>query len=308
MTKKIIRVVGLQRSGNHAIIRWILAQFPNKNKIFLNNVDHGDFSPFETSDFTEINGTIVDKIFDKKQQLKGEVILYSYEDAVMKMTSDNFKESVFNLEFEKNKGDYFGEYIQEFTIIIIRDPFNFFASRLKKLNELTGSKNLNVIKENWITMASLACKESRINHVMHPVITVSYNRWFSDKHYRKNLTTTLGGIFSDETLAQVTQEGGGSSFDGTNYSKMTLSLFWAKKNKLINIQTYKNFLKNIKKIFNSGAQNMNVLDRWKVMQSDMKFKSIFSNIKIIEYSEQIFDELPHTRAFVDSCTTKSDIR
>ena len=40
-----IRVLGLQRSGNHALITWITAQYPKKSWCFLNNIKHGDYDP-----------------------------------------------------------------------------------------------------------------------------------------------------------------------------------------------------------------------------------------------------------------------
>jgi hypothetical protein len=40
-----LRVYGLMRSGNHAIIEWILGLFPAAKTCFLNNVDHGNKDP-----------------------------------------------------------------------------------------------------------------------------------------------------------------------------------------------------------------------------------------------------------------------
>lgn len=299
-----LRVLGLQRSGNHAIIRWLISQFSDMNTIFANNVKHGDSNPLLTCDLLEIND--IKTTFDKENihNLSNKLFLYSYEDASSKMNNDDFISSVFSTDFEKNKNTYIGESLNEFSIVIIRDPFNFFSSRLKKINELTGSSCITIIKDNWIKTASLALGDIKQEHVDHPIIVINYNKWFKSKDYRKHLSKKLHGKFSDKTLLQVSQEGGGSSFDGTEYTKMSFKLFWSKKKRLLYIQTYKNIFKNFRKLFAQGGQNMKVLERWRNMTSDETYKFIFSDTRLIKYSERIFKELAGTRDFVENCKKK----
>ncbi len=44
-----IRVYGLMRSGNHAIIKWIQDQYSGHITCFLNNVAHGTVIPTQTT-------------------------------------------------------------------------------------------------------------------------------------------------------------------------------------------------------------------------------------------------------------------
>ena len=75
-----IRVIGLMRSGNHAIIDWIQQQYAGHSICFLNNVKHGEIDPY--TNYTNISLTgIVEEIdiealrkqlnenFDKFKQL-----------------------------------------------------------------------------------------------------------------------------------------------------------------------------------------------------------------------------------------------
>lgn len=89
-----IRVCGLQRSGNHAIINWIIGQHKKEKICFLNNVRHGDYNPFFTAkqifvyNIDGLNDGRIQKqiIRDNPEVLetlscinKG-LLLYSYED------------------------------------------------------------------------------------------------------------------------------------------------------------------------------------------------------------------------------------
>ena len=296
-----LRILGLQRSGNHAVIRWLISQFPDKNTIFLNNVKHGDYNPILTCDLLEINSIKTTVEESNIKQLRKKLLVYSYEDETKKMANANFISSVFNPDFEKNKNKYIGDSCHEFNVVIIRDPFNFFSSRLKKLHQLTGSSCINTIKSNWLNVAELALGDIKLKHVNNPIIIINYNEWFNNKDYRRYISKKLNGKFSDQSLAQVTKEGGGSSFNGTEYTQMTFKLFWAKKAQLLHSQTYKNITKNFKKLFAQGGQNMKVLERWHTMVNDEIYRDIFSETELIKSSERISKEIAGTRSFVESC-------
>ena len=75
-----LHICGLQRSGNHAIIDWIMAQHKEKKIVFLNNVRHGEFDPFKTRHHMITRGFGNDSDPEKIRTEKKHLLVISYED------------------------------------------------------------------------------------------------------------------------------------------------------------------------------------------------------------------------------------
>jgi len=295
-----LRVCGLQHSGNHAIIDWIMVQHEGAPICFLNNVRHGDSDPFTSATQSQSMNLGPRSDVENIRRKQKKLLIYSYEDDLGKMDEcDSFLDSVFDADFEKNRSVVLGDSQHRIDLLIIRDPFNFLASRVKSLDSLSGIKDMDAIVENWKSLAL-----ETINFEGNPEagrMAINYNSWFVDESYRRKLSARLHGKYSDKSLATVSGLGGGSSFNSTEYSPLTFDVIRKKWRKLFDPRTYLRVDHYLKRLRATGAQNMNVLERWREMEDNSLFQSVFSDQSVLELSEEVFGEFPGTRLFVDNC-------
>jgi hypothetical protein len=227
---KEYRFIGLRRSGNHAILNWIRKQLPDDH-CFLDDPPIRQLS---------------DQISAARKDHSSEVILYSVEDENLPYL---ISEVIFQERFQ-----LFGEKVESIDIIILRDPFNLFASRLKSDIIETRSRYLNFV-DLWIQYAREFLGET--SHLKGNVVFINYNDWFLSKEYRVKIAKELGLSFNDSGVDEVPSRGGGSSFDGSRFN-------------------------------NKGSQ-MDVLARWKVMQNNSEFRQCFGDGEIIRLSKKLFN-------------------
>ena len=198
VNQKEIRVVGMRRSGNHGIINWIKSQHTGKVH-FLNNT-------LKTNPYRYIYENLRDEI-PQHQHAKGfyrqeardnfvkkDCLIYSYEDYVVKDVTDDW---IFNIKHDL----YFGKSSTRYDVVIIRDPFNLLASRLKKhqknlekpnhqekylsysrVNYLLAKNSHKTIVDLWIDYAKEYLGET--NYLKHNKVCINYNQWFADIEYR----------------------------------------------------------------------------------------------------------------------------
>lgn len=135
VNEREIRVIGLRRSGNHAIINWIGKQAKG-NSIFINHVKPGE-NPYRNQHENAISrGRIADEKADWKYrplgwwekerhgQFSGKYcLIYSYEDQEL--------ERIAHRVFESKREIYLGKSACRLDVVVMRDPFNLFASRLQ---------------------------------------------------------------------------------------------------------------------------------------------------------------------------------
>ena len=278
INNKEIRVLGLRRSGNHAIINWICKQLPEAH-IFMNHCRVMD-NPYRN--------VYRDQIFlQKNPNLKGwrcediewwwreargnfsikNCLVYSYEDQEI--------ERVAHPSFEKKHDLYLGKSQERFDLIIIRDPFNLLASRIKGNRKRENARNFDLMKvyskkltlpELWIAYAKECLNET--DYLKNKKIVIKYNSWFSDESYRKQIAEKIGLEFSDLGFNEVVRAGGiGSSFDGTSFS--------------------------------GQASKMDVLSRWKILIDDPLFRELTNNKELIEYSTKLFGHISGTESLFE---------
>lgn len=196
MSRSIL-VHGMKRSGNHAIIQWMLAQgeFTFHNNIVpIAAILRGDRPLPEPRDFAAWRAERVSP---------GQSICASLED---------------------HRPDFrpFCDLPADVTqILILRDPENFLASRIRKAGKAIHpayprgpGPMLTRVTEGWKAHAREFL--GLTNH-LHNKVPVYFNAWFSDEAYRARLSARLGLDFSDAGYAQVSGVGGGSSFDRTTF-------------------------------------------------------------------------------------------
>lgn len=188
MAETIIQVIGLQRSGNHAIISWLTSLF--RNPKFLNNRHHDFFQ--DARECAHVR--------DSKESC----VIVSFEDAAIKFVHGrHLMRDVALLKSEDFPG------ARCITLYVLRDPYNNWASRVIATENrgLTGVPEIETFIESWMDIAAV--------HARAPDSVVLYNRWADDAEYRRQICASIGGRYSEATLDDIPGFGGGSSFQGT---------------------------------------------------------------------------------------------
>ena len=295
-----IRVYGLMRSGNHAIIKWIQDQYPGQITCFLNNVKHGNCDPYTSTSRKIFTGIDEHKDIETLRKMKKHVLIYSYEDrAHLESQGLNFLSSVFQSDFENNRKRYLGKSQHQFDVAIIRDPFNCFASRLallQKKGPLGGVSDMELVAHNWKILAKEVIS---LNKYPKPrKIAINYNWWVVDQNYRKNLSLVLMGVHNDLSLEQVSRFGGGSSFQETNY-KLTIRKLMQKWYKVFDARRFAK-ISLYWKGFTTPKLKKAVFERWRIFSKNEIYRRLFVDKELIELSEELFGEIPGTREFLKS--------
>jgi len=120
-------------------------------------------------------------------------------------------------------------------IVMIRDPFNLFASRLRMWKTLTKpSRNQAPTlppPELWKVYAREFLQDT---DYLSWAAKINYNRWFSSEGYRRSIEARLGlpECPNNDGLFKVPGQAGGSSFDRRQYNgqanKMKVMSRWLK--------------------------------------------------------------------------------
>lgn len=210
------RVFGLLRSGNHAVIKWLLRNLPFENTVFLNNcTPFAD--PLTHNGEVEVNGVrcrarmrdighsgpAADAIVGSSPAF----VLASYERWVPGMAlqgdgrlSQDFEESGF-----------------AFEVLVYRSFLNWLASlvmlqrRKVDAGKATTEAARNMIEQQLLRFAGVL--ELLRSEKPGALVPVSYDRWFESEDYRAECLSELGLQLRDNRLGRVSPYGGGSSFE-----------------------------------------------------------------------------------------------
>lgn len=235
--KNEYRVFGLRRTGNHAIINWILKQ-GGENGFFANDQELD--KPFNLS---LPNGEL-------------DTLVHSYEEQRFSPTYLKLNDFYLNQQEVKVENRY--------NILILRDPFNLMASRIKSGYTTTWrTPRLNQV-DLWVLYAKEFTGETNL---LPNKVCINYNRWVLDKAYRKEIAAILGLTFTDGGFSEVSEIGGGSSFDGTEK--------------------------------NAKAAEMQVMDRWKQYKENSLFLDFFENRQVVAYYQRIFERNNEIDRFIE---------
>lgn len=292
-----IRAYGLMRSGNHAIIEWVQNQHSGHITCFLNNVKHGDYDPYKNHKLKVLTGIDGQIDIEVLRRMRKRLLLYSYEDQdELEANKMTFLDSVFQKAFDKNRKDYLGASRHKLDLMIIRDPFNFLASRLKLLQvrgPLGGVSNLELIVKNWKILAREALK---LTHNPQPgKMVANYNRWATNPSYRKRLSQLVMGNFDDTSMNNISQFGGGSSFRDPD--KLTMGMIMVRWKKLFNIKRYARLGHYWRRLTTPDIEKK-VFERWKYFATDERFMELVLDKELLELSEELFGKIPGIREFV----------
>jgi hypothetical protein len=215
-----IQLLGLQRSGNHAVLAWMFQQF-DAPVLFFNNVDHFSdpflgFHHARLPNMIEVRrGATPENLrhLEELRRMKKHALIYSYENLKLSRLK--------NRGLIEDRPRLLGHSAIMRRGLLLRDFFNWIASRARLFEE-KGQPQMT--KESagahialWIMYAKEFVGETEFARDVE-LVPISYNRWIADDQYRAYLLGRLAVPFKDNSNTHVPDVGGGSSFDGGKFS------------------------------------------------------------------------------------------
>lgn len=234
-------VLGLRRSGNHALIGWILDRTAGP-AVFYNNIPPAG-PP----------GSAVMSESRLRFGGPGRIVL-GYEDASAAAV------------FEGPLSGWLAERARCVprlsVVVILRDPHNLFASRLRKWPDRFADAS-EIAAERALYRAHLALAVAGGAPDLPAgaeLVAVRYDRLVGSPAYRSALAVQLGLRPGAGRLEAVSAYGHGSSFDGTS--------------------------------LDGAALARRVLGRWQGMAGDPRLKAVLEDRALMAEAEAVFGPLP----------------
>lgn len=229
--KRIFRVLSIRRSGQHGIINWLQHQLPGST-CFYNNA-------FPNQNVYKSSNNKESKIRPLENEFN---IIFNIE----------------NVDLENINVSGIGKSTAFHDLLIIRDPFNCFASYLNAnwpwdTFFKDQSEYRTYIKNRWKEHAKEALSET---NYLENKIAINFNSWALDTGYRKGISKRLGFKFTDNGFDHKPHYGLGSSF---------------------------------------GNNPNDYFNRWKSSMNDKRFLEIFKGEKELQMlSDALFGEIEGT--------------
>jgi hypothetical protein len=177
--------------------------------------------------------------------LKKDALLLSYED--WQLDHPKMSKIMRPVERGTRRG------VPSYRLLLLRDPFNLFASLLKsqRMNE----QNRQYYVRTWKQYAReyLGFTSFLGEHL----VRVPYDQWRDSGEFRMELSRRIGIREDGEAYNEVPATGGGSSFDGVT----------------------------------KNAQAMNTGQRWQEFSNDDTYRDLFDS-ELRELNERIFGPAP----------------
>jgi hypothetical protein len=209
----VIRIFGLRRSGNHAVINWLTRNAPGRS-IFFNNCKAGE-NPFKAHNGIEIDGQHVRRAGAKAKRLArkvghGATVFFSYENV---MPHEDRKKPI-------NPGVEDDDITHD--VIIARDFLNWAASLVKKLQ---GNDRYKPHQRLASILRVVDVYAQMLDLVLSPKerrAVVRYGDWHNSATYRATVLDQIGFVPRDDSTSEVQAYGSGSSFqpDATDAAQL----------------------------------------------------------------------------------------
>lgn len=282
-----IVIHSMGRSGSHAITNWIASMFEEPILFFhhcpLDNPYNKRFRYWNRVKNRPIKKFFIKlpKSFEERGEYRNihkHCLMYSYEWRDIRILK--------NADFIKDRDSIIGKSKNRYNVLILRDFFNWLASCL--VNFKRGTRSLNFYpkynisrSDDWTRHASIISERSyrtmkktkifklwkfyaeeflgKTNYLestgslKDAKICISFNQWFVDEKYRREIAKLLDLEYSDFTLKFA---GSPSGFDGHKY-------------------------------LHENAQEMKALDRWKTLKDNPIYHE-FLDPECVELSHEIF--------------------
>jgi hypothetical protein len=245
----LFRVLGMRRTGNHAIASWIEDSVPGET-LHLNNIKLGMNGyrmryywpePDDKAEYTALMRDGFHRRFRPRAALLVSYEDYSYKSFARVMQRQNFRSHYGCAEKVKD-------------VLLLRDPYNLFASRIMSGKVPTKEAGMDQ-KAMYLEHAETFLTEMDRGSL----VCINYNRWFLDAAYRADIQRQLGLEQSDADTQFVSSRGGGSSFEGQS--------------------------------MDGRASEMQVLSRWRKMEDNPAFQELFADGELERYSAALFGDI-----------------
>jgi hypothetical protein len=204
--RRLLVVHGLKRAGNHAVINWLLGHAPFEffnNVIWINSILNGEPYPQPYENVDALLKTRIASRWDRFIVSWTRPVMVSLEDHPLSVSA--FKHP---------------ERIRTVNILVLRDPRNLFASRIRMARRLDAPcfRTDRTSMQRFVDLWKAQARESLgITNDLRNKVCVYFNAWYSSEAYRRGISARLHFTFTDEGFNQVSDEGGGSSFDGLSF-------------------------------------------------------------------------------------------
>lgn len=260
-----LRVFAVRRSGHHAIINWIRLQVPGRH-CFLNDCRVGE-NPFAACGRRNslVRGWAGEhRYVNWDRELRGRhakkgLLIHNYEDADIRRFAATVTPAV--------ERDWIGASAAVGSVLVLRDPYNLLASRLKWFHgrgEAPTGERFAGFRDLW----KLYAREMLGDTAWMPgAVHVRYDAWFLSRAYRDDLAARIGFANRDAGMDRVARWGpalgrGGISFDGLRYD--------------------------------GRAREMPVFDRWREFSADPFFRAQFEDRELVDLAARLFGDVEGT--------------
>ncbi|MBS0658169.1 MAG: hypothetical protein JSR82_07980 [Verrucomicrobia bacterium] len=233
-------VFGLRRGGNHALAEWLKGHFAADEVLHLNNARLAAFDVreaairFDDGEHAAVTPTAAQRIL---------LVGYENVDFLRFPAAQNFQIA--------RRCDW---------LVLLRDLPNMAASICRSARErpdFVWRHRLRDFPELWSMYAR------RFLAAAGGARYVSFNRWFAEEAYRRELAAALKLEFTDRGLNAISAVGGGSSFDGL--------------------------------AFDGRAQAMPVLERWPEYLDDSLFRClVLAERESLARNAELFGNFPYS--------------
>jgi hypothetical protein len=263
-----LRIFALRRSGHHAVMNWLRYQIPGRHGL-LNDCRPG-VNPFEGA---QLDGSRVEGLFGAHKLIRTRLeapgtfsykgsLLYNFEDFDLRGLP-----ATMTLDDERR---WLGRSRRRMDVLILRDPFNLLASKLKWAYgevERPSKPTLEGVVANRDLWKVHAQEYLGKTDFLSERVALSYNDWFRDREYRDRMAAELGFVNRDIGVEEVAKWGPSvtaDSFDGL--------------------------------AFDGRAQAMKVLERWKRFENDTFYRDLVADPELHDLSQEIFGVIAGTEA------------
>lgn len=260
-----IRVFAIRRSGHHAIVNWIRYQSPGRH-CFINDCKVGA-SPFEASVRTNsvVGGWMGEHRYlnweheRSGRHAKKGILIHNYEDG-------DFRRYVGRVTPEREAA-WIGESRRRTTLLVLRDPYNLLASRLKWFHGRGETPTMERFAEFRVLWKLYAREFAGVTSWLEDAVHVSYNAWFRSRAYRDEIGSRIGFRNRDVGIDKVARWGPATSRLDASFDGLT---------------------------YDGRAQAMQVLERWKGFADDPFYRAQFEDEELVDLSRRIFGEIEGT--------------
>jgi len=210
-----MRVLGIRRTGQHAVINWILRNSGGEDYVFLNSCTMRR-SAVRTCGQSELSGQFTGRAYRLKRAMeaylateKHPFVLISYEAGYHEgELTPNFPDEDFDRE-----------------VLVIRSFVNWLASfipLMRRVDRTAAAEALEI--SNGIVFEMMRYKEHLLAAQSSKHVVVCFDKWATSHSYRRKKLADLGLDEVDSGLGELQRYGGGSSFSALTVPAEELAL------------------------------------------------------------------------------------